>query len=1151
MSDTDIDAIRDDLAANFEDLAKALLGEAQSRKSSVWRYGKRGSLALVVRGQRRGLWHDHERGEGGDALALIRRERGGGFEETLAYAKRFLGIADDETDKPDTKAQEARRRKRDQERAAAVKADADDKAARVSRARRYASEAVPIAGTPAEAYLAHRAIPRPACGWPAVVRYHPGRNALLVVSTNALGDVQGVQLVHLTAEGTKRPAEPGRLPKQSLGDMAGAVVRLPGTGGPLLLAEGPETGLTVWAATGRETWIALGSISKVAPPPLRQLAICADDDPRDAPATKALRRAIDTWRSEARNVLLALPWERRRHDKTDFNDLAQQEGIAAVRARIEAALAPHTPPGHRLPVPLARMQTQRAVSRFFAEAQQHDPAAPDSRPVHGIRVDVGIGKSAAARAAIAAFVADLRQRGDQRAVVITVPTHKLGDEQARAFEELPAAKAAGLRAAVWRGRKAPDPAAPGEMMCRDLEAVEDAQKIGANVEEAVCRKGEAKCPFFDACGYQRQRGIRADVWVGAHELTFATMPRAFGKIAALVVDEAAWTKGLEGTEGKPIEITLEAFATDVIIPGAGGDDTDRLRFIHTMTREALAALPDGPIRRADLIAAGIIPDTTKDGHALSWRCVADAGLRPGMSREERRAAVRAAAGNRLAMRRAAAFKAMGALLANDGPEASGWLSLATADTEHGPARVLRLRGRRDLRDGWHAPTLIMDANLDPALLAPYWPALQVTARIEATTPNMRVRQLIGRDWPKSALVPDDRQSPSENDRRRRNSERLRAAVIREARAVAPAKALVVAQKAVEEHWRQIGPLPANMEMAHHNAVAGRNDWQDVRLLVVVGRTLPRANAVERMAEALTGRACSATTAGRYERRDRPIEMEDGTTATTEADWHPDPIAEAIRWQICEGEIVQIIGRGRGVNRTAEMPLDVLVLTDRPLPLPVTETVTMEALEASPADMMVSLAGVALADTADAARAFPALWGNPEAARKAFQRARCGTNPIRDISNGRCPAPLRRVTYQRAGAGRRPTSALVALDLVPDPQGWLEARLGPLAAFALDDPPEPPRPAPEGPPPGRAAPGPEPAQDAVDDPQGIEPARWFAKAPRHRGRVPPIDALFTIRTPIGPTEIELAGFFAPPGADWRAWCPLPHRPPGMAPQRWPT
>jgi hypothetical protein len=41
---------------------------------------------------------------------------------------------------------------------------------------------------------------------------------------------------------------------------------------------------------------------------------------------------------------------------------------------------------------------------------------------------------------------------------------------------------------------------------------------------------------------------------------------------------------------------------------------------------------------------------------------------------------------------------------------------------------------------------------------------------------------------------------------------------------------------------------------------------------------------------------------------------------TEAEFHPDPRVEALRWQACEGKLVQIIERLRGAERTADKPV---------------------------------------------------------------------------------------------------------------------------------------------------------------------------------------------------------------------------------------
>ena len=59
--------------------------------------------------------------------------------------------------------------------------------------------------------------------------------------------------------------------------------------------------------------------------------------------------------------------------------------------------------------------------------------------------------------------------------------------------------------AVWRGREAADPDTAGKHMCHDLDAVRDVQKVGGDPQELVCAKGGRTCPFYDVCGYQRQR----------------------------------------------------------------------------------------------------------------------------------------------------------------------------------------------------------------------------------------------------------------------------------------------------------------------------------------------------------------------------------------------------------------------------------------------------------------------------------------------------------------------------------------------------------------------------------------------------------------------------------------------------------------------
>jgi hypothetical protein len=221
-------------------------------------------------------------------------------------------------------------------------------------------------------------------------------------------------------------------------------------------------------------------------------------------------------------------------------------------------------------------------------------------------------------------------------------------------------------------------------------------------------------------------------------------------------------------------------------------------------------------------------------------------------------------------------------------------------------------------------------------------------------------------------------------------------------------------------------------------------------LVLVGRTLPAPGVVGAMAEALSGSHVPLL-APWYHRADAMRETLDGAELG-EADRHPDPLAEAIRWAICEGELVQIIGRGRGVNRTAANPLDVLVLCDVPLPLPVAETMPAAALDPTLPERMLAEGGAVIEAPADAHRAYPRLFPTVEAAKKRFQRDRLGTFPYEGSLIGECPQALRRMDYQRAGPGQRAAVAWFDPLVVPDPEEWLADRLGPLAWCRAADPP---------------------------------------------------------------------------------------------------
>jgi putative DNA primase/helicase len=94
-SRADLMPLRLALAGRTAELAIALLGEPNRAISGrrELRFGRHGSLAVVIAGSKAGLWHDHESGRGGDMLSLIMRERGGDFLQAVELAERFIGHA--------------------------------------------------------------------------------------------------------------------------------------------------------------------------------------------------------------------------------------------------------------------------------------------------------------------------------------------------------------------------------------------------------------------------------------------------------------------------------------------------------------------------------------------------------------------------------------------------------------------------------------------------------------------------------------------------------------------------------------------------------------------------------------------------------------------------------------------------------------------------------------------------------------------------------------------------------------------------------------------------------------------------------------------------------------------------------------------------
>jgi len=1094
MSGRDWQAFDAELRARAPEIAAELLGKPSSRSGREWRWGRKGSLAVVIAGARTGMWFDHEAGTGGGLVELVARTRGLSRREALDWTADRIGMAGD-----------VGRLRQPANRAKRPAADITDTSAHATPERGQAS--AKTAARPAATSAAATAAARAARIWeaahsapadhPYLRRKQVGPHGLRCDSAGnlivPLRDAAGVlhTIETIIPSGDKRYLAGGA--------KAGHFCTI---GGPLeatgafLICEGWATGASLHEATGLPVVAAMdaGNLGPVTERlrkvhPSAAITIVADNDDKPGrdinPGVAAATRAAVA--IDARLAIPPIPG--------DANDLAIAQGAEAVAAMVAgAAFVPPPVPTYAEPVltpAAARAELAQALQAFMAAVPAYwhaveeakakaeaspgsDPldfnAAPDVLPpVIGLPVDVGLGKTSAARRTIAELLATGVLGA--RKVIYAVPRHDLGQEQVEAFRAL------GVPAMLWKGRTAPDPVEenPEQMMCLDPEATFDALEVEQAVEQSCCkvrRDGELHlCPHFRACGYQRQKPAAqaAQVIVCAHDSLFHMKPDAVGCVGLLVIDEAFWSSGLRGLDGKAVltQDGLEPGKASVTCYGSKGriDMTATADLIATRDklRKALQLTEPGPLAHGLLQSVGLTAEECRTAARLERRRLRDPRLLPGMGPVERRRRIEKV------------LPPHGQPWAPPGRCATMWLILAEALenehdaagavlvnelTENGTVRALKLRWRGPLRGGWASdvPVLHLDATLREELVRPYLRQIAIREPVAAVTPHVRVRQVLGSPTSAKALTPAvqaperDRKTAEHHLRDLLAYVRLRA---RELRGTGrDTDLLLVGQKAAIDALRAAG-LPSRVDAVHFNGLSGLDRWGDVGGLIVLGRTLPAPATVEALSAALTGRVPAAAGEGAgwwYGSDERRIRLQGARTHAVPGEVHADPVAEAIRWSICEAELIQAMGRGRGVNRTAGNPLTIDLLTDVVLPVIVSQLVSWPDLRPTRRDLMAAR-GVVLENAADMAACFPDLWESHEAARKDGQRS--GTNGYyRIFYNSEMSHSSALASYRPAGPGHKLRRARFDLELIRDPEAWLTARLGPLAAFSLDLPPRP-------------------------------------------------------------------------------------------------
>jgi putative DNA primase/helicase len=285
------------------DIIRSFRGEPNRKLSNKrqLRWGRKGSLALNIEGPKTGLWFDHENSIGGDVIDFFALELRCSAAQAIAHALDFVGAC---STKPDP----------------AIQSGTDD-IARISKALRIWSMVLPLNGSLAEQYLAHRGISVPNCTLP-VLGFHPTcpfhrRRApalVALIEDIITGEPVGIHRRELNSDGT--PAGSA----MSLGPKSGGAIKLsePGRSGELVVAEGLETSLSGMILGYGATWSVLDAAGISNFPILdyiHRLIILVDND-ESGTGQRAGANCRDRWLAAGKHVRLITP-ERPGHDMND------------------------------------------------------------------------------------------------------------------------------------------------------------------------------------------------------------------------------------------------------------------------------------------------------------------------------------------------------------------------------------------------------------------------------------------------------------------------------------------------------------------------------------------------------------------------------------------------------------------------------------------------------------------------------------------------------------------------------------------------------------------------------------------------------------------------------------------------------------------
>ena len=374
-----------------------------------------------------------------------------------------------------------------------------------------------------------------------------------------------------------------------------------------------------------------------------------------------------------------------------------------------------------------------------------------------------------------------------------------------------------------------------------------------------------------------------------------------------------------------------------------------------------------------------------------------------------------------------------------------------------PRDRIYLFWRRDLELP-DVPVLLLDADLDPTIARKFLPRLEV---VEVPVDRCaEVIQVSDTACSRRRLLAWEEAPETEMSRAANRLADVQALL--DVEAARGARVLLVTYKAAAERLK----VPAGCAVDYFGNIRGIDGYKKFDTVIIAGREQPRVDAVEAQARALfADDPAPLILTGDLMEQVRGYRMRDGSSVAGKVSVHPDPRVQAVLEQVRERETAQAIDRLRLIH--CPDPKRVIVLSNLVLDLTVDRLVTWREIMPSRLEQAAARGPAVPLSASELHRCFRGLWETAETARMDLKHAAPG-GLTRGCGKFNSQSELNRVKphiedtliwemtlfnsahYRRVGQRGRASRAAIRTD-APDPRAALEAVVGPVEWFELDEP----------------------------------------------------------------------------------------------------